>query len=86
MQSSNHIEVMLRLVVQSLIDRPQDCRIEVIANGEATTTYRVMVHPTDTGKVIGKAGRTARSIRTIMQAAANRDQQRYALDILEIRG
>jgi hypothetical protein len=44
-----------------------------------------MVHPTDTGKVIGKAGRTARSIRTILQGSANRDHQRYTLDIREVR-
>jgi hypothetical protein len=84
MQSSNHIETMLRNIVQSLIDKPEDCKIEVTAHGEAIT-FCVMVHPTDTGKVIGKAGRTARSIRSILQGAANRDRQRYTLDIREVR-
>jgi hypothetical protein len=74
---------MLRAVVESLIDKPEDCRIEVIPEGEATT-YRISVHPTDTGKVIGKMGRTARSIRVIIQGAAQRDHQRYVLDIQEL--
>jgi len=46
--------------------------------------FRVQVSPSDIGKLIGKQGRTARSIRTILGAASMKTGHRYTLDILEI--
>jgi hypothetical protein len=73
---------MLQLIVEGLIDTPEECKITAIDSGD-TTIFHVAVASTDIGKVIGKAGRTARSIRTILAAASSRDKARYVLDIQE---
>jgi predicted RNA-binding protein YlqC (UPF0109 family) len=54
-----------------------------VAEGEQTTVLALRVAPGDLGRVIGKQGRTARSIRTILGAAAMKLQKRFALEILE---
>ena len=51
--------------------------------GEQVTVLELRVHPSDLGKVIGKQGRTARSIRTILNAAGMKLKKRFTLEILE---
>jgi predicted RNA-binding protein YlqC (UPF0109 family) len=58
--------------------------IETIRDGK-TVTLRLEEAPEDLGKIIGKQGRTARSIRTILAASAMRTQMRFALDIQKSR-
>jgi predicted RNA-binding protein YlqC (UPF0109 family) len=69
-------------IVQALVDDPASVKIEAIADGD-TTVLRLEVAPTDIGKVIGKQGRTARSLRTILGAASMKFKHRFALDIVE---
>ncbi len=72
-------ELILRLA-RMLVDEPDQVRVESI--DEATgTMLRLHVAPADLGKVIGKQGRTARSIRTILAAASMKAQYRFSLDI-----
>jgi predicted RNA-binding protein YlqC (UPF0109 family) len=67
-------------LARTLVDEPDEVRVESI--DEATgTMLRLHVAPADLGKVIGKQGRTARSIRTILAAASMKAQYRFSLDI-----
>lgn len=69
-------------LAKALVDSPEIVSVEVIP--EATSTVlRLRVAANDIGKVIGKQGRTARSIRTILSAASMKLQHRFSLDIVE---
>lgn len=71
---------MVLNLASTLVDEPDQVRVEVI--DEATgTMLRLHVAPIDLGKVIGKQGRTARSIRTILAAASMKAHHRFSLDI-----
>jgi predicted RNA-binding protein YlqC (UPF0109 family) len=69
-------------IVQALVDHPEGVSIELIPDGDITS-IRLRVAPQDIGKVIGKQGRTARSLRTILGAASMKLRHRFALDIVE---
>jgi len=69
-------------IVQALADFPDDVSIEMIEDHESTI-MRIRVAPQDIGKVIGKQGRTARSLRTIIGAASMKMRHRFSLDIIE---
>ena len=69
-------------IVQALVDQPEDVSVELI-NDHDSTVIRLRVAHQDIGKVIGKQGRTARSLRTILGAASMKLHHRFALDIME---
>jgi uncharacterized protein len=69
-------------IAKALVDIPEEVVINVI-EGEQTTVLELRVAPSDLGKVIGKQGRTARSIRTILGAAGMKLNRRFTLEILE---
>jgi predicted RNA-binding protein YlqC (UPF0109 family) len=69
-------------IAKALVDLPDEVSINVI-EGEQTTVLELKVAPGDLGKVIGKQGRTARSIRTILGAAGMKLNRRFTLEILE---
>ena len=69
-------------IARSLVDVPEEVKVEAIPDGDATL-LRLKVAPSDVGKVIGKQGRTARSLRTILSAAAMKTRSRFTLDIYE---
>jgi uncharacterized protein len=78
-------ELMKQLIldiVQALVDQPDDVSVEMINDNESTV-IRLRVAHQDIGKVIGKQGRTARSLRTILGAASMKLHHRFALDIVE---
>jgi len=85
MQTPERPDDMRELVTQiarALVDIAD--QVEVEANETAEhTVLRLRVAPSDIGKVIGKQGRTARSIRTILSAVSMKHRHRYTLDILE---
>jgi len=69
-------------IAQSLVDNPDKVEItEVI--GEQTSVIELRVAKEDLGKVIGKQGRTAQSIRTILSATGAKERKRAVLEILE---
>lgn len=73
---------LLENMARALVDAPT----EVIVNeviGENTTVYELKVAKTDLGKIIGKQGRTAKSLRTILNAASTKLNKRTHLDIIE---
>jgi hypothetical protein len=65
-----------------LVDNPDEVSVTQI-DGEQTTILELRVAQTDLGKVIGKQGRTARAIRTILAASGMKQRRRYNLEIIE---
>jgi len=81
-EACRRIQDLIAGLAKALVDNPDAVSVEVIP--EATSTVlRLRVAASDIGKVIGKQGRTARSIRTILSAASMKLQHRFALDIVE---
>jgi predicted RNA-binding protein YlqC (UPF0109 family) len=72
-------------IARALVDSPESVSVEAIHEGEGTV-LRLRVAATDIGKVIGKQGRTARSLRTILAAASMKLKHRFSLDIVEEEG
>jgi len=64
------------------VDHPENVQVRAV-EGEQVTVLELRVHPTDLGKVIGRQGRTAKSIRTILGAAGMKVRKRLTLEILE---
>ncbi|TET24040.1 MAG: KH domain-containing protein [Candidatus Stahlbacteria bacterium] len=73
---------LLEYVVKALVDNPDDVQIQEIA-GERTIIYELKVGEGDLGKVIGKEGRMAKAIRTILTAASMKKGKRAQLEIIE---
>lgn len=71
---------LLEYLARSLVDLPDVVRVTEELRGD-TLVYRVKVDPTDVGKVIGRQGRIARSIRHVVSAAAYRQQKHVVVDI-----
>jgi hypothetical protein len=81
----NPVKNMTELVTEiahALVDDPSSVQVEAIADGDSTV-IRLRVAQSDVGKVIGKQGRTARSMRTILSAASMKFKHRFSLDIVE---
>jgi len=69
-------------MARSLVDKPEEVVVTEV-DGERTTVYELRVAPSDLGKVIGKQGKTARAMRTILSAAGTKIGKRCVLEILE---
>ncbi len=72
----------LTRLVQLMVDEPDDVVLDEIP-GRDSTLFELQVAPDDLGKVIGRQGRTARAIRTLLAAAGMKVQKRFVLEILE---
>ncbi len=72
----------IEYIVKNLVDHPDDVKIEEV-EGSRTTVFELRVGQGDLGKVIGKEGRTAKSLRTLLAAVAARQGKRAVLEILE---
>jgi uncharacterized protein len=80
--SETSVVELVREIAQALVDEPSAVQVESV-NRDESTVLRLRVAPQDVGKVIGKQGRTARSVRTILGAVSMKLHRRYTLDILE---
>ena len=69
-------------IAKALVDIPEQVQVREV-EGEQTTVLELKVAPGDLGKVIGKQGRTARSMRTLLAAAGMKMNRRFNLEILE---
>jgi predicted RNA-binding protein YlqC (UPF0109 family) len=76
------VDELVREIARALVDAPDAVQVESDSR-EENTVLRLKVAPQDVGKVIGKQGRTARSVRTILGAVSMKLHHRYTLDILE---
>jgi predicted RNA-binding protein YlqC (UPF0109 family) len=73
---------LVEAIAKALVDKPEDVQVNTV-EGEQVTVLELKVHPTDLGKVIGRQGRTAKSIRTILGAAGMKMKKRLTLEIIE---
>ncbi|HWZ53619.1 MAG: KH domain-containing protein [Candidatus Acidiferrales bacterium] len=73
---------LVESIAKALVDHPDDVQVKAV-EGEQVTVLELRVHPEDLGKVIGRQGRTAKSIRTLLGAAGMKLRKRFTLEILE---
>lgn len=73
---------LITFIAQALVDEPDEVTVNEI-EGEQTSVIELKVSKDDLGKVIGKQGRTARAMRTILSAASTKIRKRAVLEILE---
>jgi len=78
----DNMQELVAEIARALVDAPSAVMVEAVMR-EENTVLRLRVAPEDVGKVIGKQGRTARSMRTILGAVSMKMHRRYTLDILE---
>ncbi len=82
MDQQTSLKELVEFMAKSLVDNPDAVEVKEVA-GEQTTVVELKVAQEDLGKVIGKQGRTARSMRTILTAASTKLQKRSVLEIVE---
>lgn len=74
---------VLEIIAKSLVDYPEQVDVKKINNEDQTVTLKLRVAESDMGKVIGKQGRIAKAIRTVVKAAASRENKKVAVEILQ---
>ncbi|NCO23628.1 MAG: RNA-binding protein [Candidatus Infernicultor aquiphilus] len=72
---------LIELIIKGIVDKPDKIEISQVV-GEKTLIFEVKVDPDDLGKVIGRQGRNIKSIRTIINAAAQKDNKRVIIEII----
>ncbi|MDZ7288610.1 MAG: KH domain-containing protein [candidate division KSB1 bacterium] len=72
----------IEFIIKHLVDKPNEVQVNEV-DGERTVVYELRVGQGDMGKVIGKHGKTAKSIRTLLAAASAKSGKRAVLEILE---
>ena len=80
--ASEELRALIEYMAKALVDLPNQVSVKLI-EGEQTTVIELKVAKEDLGKVIGKQGRTARSIRTLLGAAGMKLNRRFTLEILK---
>jgi uncharacterized protein len=82
MNDNNGVKTLVEEIAKALVDVPAEVVVNEVA-GEQATVFELRVAEGDLGKVIGKQGRTARSIRTLLGAVGTKLNRRFSLEILE---
>lgn len=82
MEGTNGVKTLVEDIAKALVDEPGQVVVNEV-EGEQTTVFELRVAGGDLGKVIGKQGRTARSIRTLLGAVGTKLNRRFSLEILE---
>jgi uncharacterized protein len=82
MEGAPVLKELVEYMAKALVEQPDQVHVEAVED-PATTTLKLRVAPGDIGRVIGKQGRTARAIRSLLHAAAAREKKRVVLEILE---
>ena len=81
-EQAGDIRTLIEQIAKSLVDAPDQVTVEAIDEDDGTV-LELKVADQDLGKVIGKQGRTARAMRTLLGAASMKQHKRYTLEILE---
>lgn len=82
MTSDVSLKELILYMAKSLVDRPEAVEVDEVPEDQ-TLVLELQVDPDDLGKVIGKQGRTARAMRSILAAASTKQRRRAVLEILE---
>jgi uncharacterized protein len=77
------VRELLVYLVKSIVDEPDKVRVEAFDEDDGTLVLELSVGDDDYGKVIGRGGRTAQALRTVVKAAAVKDNRRVLVDIVE---
>jgi uncharacterized protein len=72
---------LVEFIARELVDHPEEVRVREVIQ-DSTIVYELSVHPTDMGKVIGKQGRIAKAMRTVVSAAALQENKRVTIEIV----
>jgi len=81
-EQGGDMRALVEQIARALVDEPEQVSVQTV-EGEQATVLELRVAPNDLGKVIGKQGRTARSIRTLLGAAGMKLHKRFTLEIVE---
>ncbi len=73
---------VLQVIAKSLVEFPEQVNVNEIINEDDTVTLELRVAQTDMGKVIGRQGRIAKAIRTVVKAAASKEDKKVSVDIM----
>ncbi|HOO45250.1 MAG TPA: KH domain-containing protein [Deltaproteobacteria bacterium] len=73
---------LIEYIAKALVDNPEEVKVSEV-EGEVTSVIELRVAKSDLGKVIGKEGRTARAMRTLLTAASTKIKKRAVLEIIE---
>jgi len=76
------VKELVEAIIKALVDNPDQIQVRAI-EGEQVTVFELRVHASDVGKVIGRQGRKARAIRTILNAVGMKLRKRFTLEILD---
>ena len=82
MEDGGSMRELVEVIAKALVDFPDEVKVNEV-EGQQTTVLELRVAPADLGKVIGKQGRTARAVPTILGAAGMKLRKRFVLEILE---
>ena len=74
---------LLEYLARLLVDHPDDVEVESFEEDDGTLVLELSVNDADYGQVIGRGGRTAQALRTVVKAAAVKDNRRVLIDIVE---
>ena len=80
--NDSSLKEVVETIAKALVDNPDDVAVTEV-DGDAAIVLELRVAPQDLGKVIGKQGRTARAMRTLLRAAGMKLRKRFVLEILE---
>ncbi len=81
-ENLSELAKLIEMIAKALVDKPDDVSVNEVV-GENTTVLELKVAREDLGKIIGKQGRTARSIRTVLNGASTKIRKRTVLEIIE---
>jgi len=81
-EQAGDMRVLIEQIAKALVDEPDQVAVEAV-DEDGATVLELKVSPKDLGKVIGKQGRTARAMRTLLGAAGLKLHKHYGLEILE---
>ncbi|MDO4552189.1 MAG: KH domain-containing protein [Bacillota bacterium] len=76
------MEDLVRVIAQALVEHPEEVRVKTIEDG-SSTVIELRVAPSDMGKVIGKQGRIAKALRTVVKSAAAKTEQKVVVEIVQ---
>ena len=77
------MEDLLEFLARSLVDNPDDVKVEGFDEDDGTFVLEIHVAEDDVGKIIGRGGRTVSSLRTVMRAVASRQDERVLVDVVD---
>ena len=82
-EGDRRLKQLLEFLAKTLVDNPDQVRVDQFEEEDDTVVYELIVAEDDYGQIIGRGGRTAQALRTVVKAAAVKDNRRVLVDIVE---